>query len=151
MIEIKSSTEYAREDCLKQETTQGVEELEVSINPKIVQNELPQFILYTLFVILTGFLSLNLFLQCGINNYFRKKVGNNELFISLLKRRHIFKLLLKTFAFFSTIYLVFSIYFFLSYLTRKDTMMAIGTFMFMTFFIFALRFTRMTFIFVSIN
>src|SRR5690242_8444592 len=135
MIEIKSSTEYAREDCLKQEISQGTVGLETTINPKIIQNELPQFILYTLFVISNGFLSLNLFLQCGINNYFQKKVGNNELFISLLKRRHFFKLLLKTFSFFSIIYLVFSIYFFLSFLSRKETLMAIGTSIFLIFFI----------------
>ena len=97
-----------------------------------------------LFVMLTGYLSLNTFLHHGIRRYFQKKVGNNQSFISLLKRCLIF-------AFFSTIYFVFSIYFLLSYLYRKETLMAIGALVFLSFFIFALRLTRVTFISVSMR
>ena len=81
MIEIKSTTGYVRRECLTPEITQGdgaLEELGLdgeSIDPKISENELPQFIIYTLFVMLTGYLSLNTFLRHGIRRYFQKKVG----------------------------------------------------------------------------
>jgi hypothetical protein len=156
MIEVISSIEYLRNGCLTPELTRGSDLLEKFrlnnnlIDPKIMMYDLPQFIIYTLFVILTGYLSLMMYLRIGTNFYFQKKVGNNESLISLLKRQLILKLFLKFFVFFSIIYFVFCIYYLFTRIAFRDYTMSVAVLLFLFIFILILRLVRVIFIYVSI-
>lgn len=156
MVEVVLSMKYLRDECLTSELTRGnalLEKFRLNenlTNPKIIEYDLPQFIVYTLFVIMAGYLSLLMYFRIGINHYFRKKIGNNELLVSSLKRQLILKLFLKIFVFFSIIYFVFCIYYLLTYITLRDYTMIFVILLFLFVFILVLRLVRVTFIYVSI-
>jgi hypothetical protein len=156
MVEIVISIKYLRDECLTSALTQENDLLEKFrlngnlTDPKIIEYDLPQFIIYTLFVIMAGYLSLLMYFRIGINHYFQKKIGNNELLVSSLKRQLILKLFLKFFVFFSIIYFVFCIYYLLTYIALRDFTMGLVVLLFLFVFILVLRLARVTFIYVSI-
>ncbi|GBC05367.1 hypothetical protein RclHR1_00620007 [Rhizophagus clarus] len=148
MLEVIIVIEHTKNECLTPEN-KLLEKFRLDdrlTDPKIIEYDLPQFILYTFFVILTGYLSLMMYLRLGINTYYQKKVGNNELLISLLKRQLLLKLFLKFFVFFSIIYFVFCIYNILTYIALRDYTMTLAISLFLIIFISILRLTRVIFI-----
>ncbi|CAB4388570.1 unnamed protein product [Rhizophagus irregularis] len=155
MVEIVISIKYLRDECLTSALTHENDLLEKFrlngnlTDPKIIEYDLPQFIIYTLFVIMAGYLSLLMYFRIGINHYFRKKIGNNELLVSSLKRQLILKLFLKFFVFFSIIYFVFCIYYLLTYIALRDYTMGLVVLLFLFVFILVLRLARVTFIYID--
>ncbi|PKK73972.1 hypothetical protein RhiirC2_775382 [Rhizophagus irregularis] len=131
MVEIVISIKYLRDECLTSALTHENDLLEKFrlngnlTDPKIIEYDLPQFIIYTLFVIMAGYLSLLMYFRIGINHYFRKKIGNNELLVSSLKRQLILKLFL------------------------KDYTMGLVVLLFLFVFILVLRLARVTFIYID--
>uniref|UniRef100_A0A1D1ZDV1 Transmembrane protein n=1 Tax=Anthurium amnicola TaxID=1678845 RepID=A0A1D1ZDV1_9ARAE len=155
MVEVKLVVRYVRAECLAPELTYGNEILEIFrlndsfTDPGTVKYDLPQFIFYTLFIIITGYLSLDMYSRIGTNHYLQKKVGNDEFLMSLFKRQLILKILLKIFAFFSSLYFIFCIYFLLTYFGRKDYTMTLAVLIFLLIFILLLRLTRVTFFYLD--
>ncbi|CAG8520578.1 9219_t:CDS:2, partial [Funneliformis caledonium] len=134
MFEVKIPVEFARKACLTQ------------IDSKILENDLPQFISYTCFAMLTSYLSFKIYPSFGIEYYFRKKIGQDEILLPLLKRRHILKILLKFTAFFSTVHSILFIYTSLKFIMNKNYLLVFVNLVYLFVSALSIKLTHIAFI-----